>query len=71
MKEEYKYAVEGFSQFEDCPEFTNCTKTELDAKRVKKRMEDQGLNVVIRPIAEMMGLNPHYEETHGISSTRR
>ncbi|MBE9542555.1 MAG: hypothetical protein IMF01_09570 [Proteobacteria bacterium] len=61
-KSEYIYAVEAFTDFEDCPEFTNCTKTLFYAKLSEKRFKEQGLSVVIRPMAEMAGLNPFYEK---------
>jgi len=59
---EYKYAVEGSTDFNfDCPLATNCTKTFEGAEVVIKRFEAQGLNVIVRSMREMRGLNPYYE----------
>jgi len=63
LKEDgYKYAVEGFDKFYDVPLFTNCTKTEAGALKVKEDMVNKGLNVIIRPIEFMCGKNPYFEK---------
>ena len=58
----FKYAVEGYDEYPDCPLFTNCTKTLNHAKFIRHRMLFQGLKVVIRPIDQMQGLNPFFEQ---------
>ena len=58
----FLYAVEGFEEgMDDCPMFTNCTRTVFEAKRIESMWKKQGLLVAIRPIADMKGLNPRYE----------
>ena len=61
----YTWAVEGYDGNQggsDCPLFTNCVKTWDEAQLVMQRMRFQGLEVIIRPIKEMKGLNPYYEK---------
>ena len=59
---DYRYAIEGYSDDSETPEFTNMVKTEFGKKLVEKRFKEQGLNVVIRKPEEAKGLNPYYEK---------
>ena len=59
---EYKYAIEGYDKDPDCPLYTNCVRTEFGVLAVSKRFEKQGLNVIVRTVEKMKGLNPYWEK---------
>lgn len=58
----YKWVVESDNGLPDCPLFTVCTKTKEEAEQIRteQRFLEKKLNVVVRPIEEMRGLNPYY-----------
>lgn len=65
LRTEYNYGVIGFEKGrEDCPAFTNMTRTLFGAMLVQKRFAEQGLETKIfdRSISEPPGLNPYFED---------
>jgi len=60
----YAYGVTGYSpNFEDCPEFTNLTRTRMGAGIVRRRFLSQGLSSKIYLLRDgpCPGLNPYLE----------
>jgi hypothetical protein len=61
----YRYAVTGFETgWEECPLFTNQTRTWFGAKIVERSFKRQGLQARVYDLATEAapGFNPHFEK---------